>query len=177
MYTVHHFPWADFNLPISATFFYANLCGAPSSLWRSPSCWRVSSKKRRMPGVARSGRRCLGGLGFLRHGLTMHQCRLVSFFQWVMQKTWNRYGLKMAEVPKWFNTCFMVRQGGSGPATVAASVGSTGKIGWRRPGVTRDGCPRSLIFHGSPLPFSFACFQNISLAAHVFARQRFWKSQ
>ena len=142
MFTVHHFPWADFNLPISATFLYANLCGAPSSLRRSPSCWRVSSKKRRMPGVARSGRRCLGGLGFLRHGLTMHQCRLFFFFfQWVMQKTWNRYGLKMAEVPKWFNTCFMVRQGGSGPATVAASVGSTGKIGWRRPGCNKRWLP------------------------------------
>lgn len=43
-------------------------------------------------------------------------------------------------------------------------LGALEKLGGAGPGVTRDGCSRSLIFHGSPLPFSFACFQNISLA-------------
>ena len=46
-------------------------------------------------------------------------------------------------------------------------LGALEKLGGAGPGVTRDGCPRSLIFlifHGSPLPFSFACFQNISSA-------------
>ena len=44
-------------------------------------------------------------------------------------------------------------------------LGALEKLGGAGPGVTRDGCPRSLIFlifHGSPLPFSFASFQNIS---------------
>ncbi len=72
----------------------------------------------------------------------------------------------------------MVWQGGSGPATVAASVGSTGKIGWRRQGVAREGLwwikaffpnrPRSLIFYGFPVLvseyiFGCPCFREAKI--------------
>lgn len=52
-----------------------------------------------MPGVARSGRRCLGGLGFLRW-IDDASMSVGFFFPVSDAENMSRYGLKMAEVPK-----------------------------------------------------------------------------